>query len=45
MLGMKSNRGPIKGAFAKKLREQISSCRTESASGKGQTQANTSEKK
>lgn len=45
MLGMKSNREPIKGAFAKKLREQISSCRTASAYSKGQAQANTSEKK
>jgi hypothetical protein len=44
MLGMKSNRGPIKGTFAKKLREQISSCRTESLSIKGQTQADTSAK-
>jgi hypothetical protein len=46
MLGIKSNREPIKGAFAKKLREQISSCRKETSSSKGQTQqANTSEKK
>ena len=44
MLGMKSNREPIKGAFAKKLRKEISSCRTESASSKGQAQANSSEK-
>ena len=42
MLGVKSNRKPIKGAFARKLREQINSGCGKSASDKGQSQADTS---
>lgn len=42
MLGVKSNRKPIKGVFAKKLREEISVCRGKSSSDKGQVQANSS---
>ena len=45
MLGMKSNRESIKGEFAKKLREQISSCRTKSASNKQARQVITSKEK
>lgn len=42
MLGIKSNREPIKGVFAKKLREQIS-CEFETPQTQGQVHANTSD--
>ena len=41
MLGIKSNREPIKGVFAKKLREQISCADPKVAQTQGQTHSNT----
>ena len=38
MLGMKSNRGPVKGVFADKLREQIAISRKERQTEKVQSQ-------
>lgn len=38
MLGMKSNRSPIKGEFADKLREQITITRMERQAEKAQVQ-------
>lgn len=45
MLGVKSNREPIKGVFAKKLREQISCVCPKTAQTQGQALANISEEK
>lgn len=42
MLGLKSNRGPIKGVFAEKLREQIAAIRTEPKLEKAKVQTKTS---
>ena len=39
MLGVKSNRGVIKGVFADKLREQISAARPQTQTGKEQLQS------
>ena len=44
MLGMRSNRKPIKGAFADKLREEISIVQRERQSKKVQVQTKTSER-
>jgi len=38
MLGMKSNRSPVKGEFADKLREQIAISRMERQEAKAQSQ-------
>ena len=38
MLGVKSNRSPIKGVFADKLREQIAIAQLERQADKAQTQ-------
>jgi hypothetical protein len=43
MLGVKSNRNSIKGVFADKLREQVSSTRTEPQTDRIQVQAKTTE--
>lgn len=43
MLGIKSNREPIKGVFAKKLREQISCDSSKTPQTQGQAHANTSD--
>ena len=44
MLGIKSNREPIRGAFAKKVRKELSCIRKGSTSCQGLTQTDTSEK-
>jgi hypothetical protein len=43
MLGIKSNREPIKGVFAKKLREQISCDSSKTTQTQVQVHANTSD--
>ena len=43
MLGVKSNRGPVRGAFAEKLREEIAIALKERQAEKAQTQAKASE--
>ena len=43
MLGVKSNREPIKGVFAKKLREQISCVCPKTSQTQGQSFVNISE--
>ena len=44
MLGIKSNRLPVKGAFADKLREQISVVRTSSGTDKKEIKEKVSKK-
>lgn len=44
MLGIKSNRKPIKGAFADKLREQISAARSSSGAEKKEIKEKESKK-
>ncbi len=43
MLGVKSNRHSVKGAFADKLREQIIAAKTDQLADKVQVKAKTSE--
>lgn len=43
MLGVKSNRNSVKGAFANKLREQIITAPTDQLADKVQVKAKTSE--
>ena len=43
MLGVKSNRNPIKGAFADKLREEIAIAQMERQANQAQVQAKASE--
>lgn len=42
MLGVKSNRGPIKGAFADKVREHIAATRTEPKTDRKEVRAEAS---
>lgn len=42
MLGMKSNRGPVKGVFAEKLREQITITQTERQAAQVQAKSKSS---
>ena len=44
MLGVKSNRGVIKGVFADKLREQISAAHPQAQTGKEQLQSKSAKK-